>query len=491
MYCCSVISSDVALELGLEVVDVDSLHRRRHHSLLGLPPHHDERERGEEHRAADAAAHARDQRRVIRRRRRRRRGASADGRAVAALEVVIHRHRVVGVGGDGVDAGHVGESLLVKHGLCVLDEDHEQLHRRGGGAEAGEELAEAVARHAVLVAAVHGEARDLGGAEGGGGAGEVVLEGEAERALELDHRQARLRRRQLQLHRERRHLLLRHLERRRQHRLGRHRDLQLRPACPGPRVRRRVRVGLEEHAAAGPVLVEGDEGEEVDLLRDLEEALAGRLRRRPFVAGVNPEGTHVAAVERVAGADGVDEADGELARVGAVAEDARQEACLAPVLRVGPVRSGLDVKQAGKVIQTTHYATEIQTLAREYRARGRVGRRHDQLQTILLVDLVEIGHTQAIHDCSVEDLHGGGERGARAARVPALVDVPAEDACLQWRVASNWARGVEGADAKELGGGFELRDAVRAVDVEAERSVQFVAICVQPVRVRVVVGRLR
>eukprot|EP00961_Rhodomonas_salina_P203144 2740968-Rhodomonas_salina.1 len=168
---------------------------------------------------------------------------------------------------------------------------------------------------------------------------EVVLHGGLEGLLERSARGARLGACELHLDLEHSHLVLGHVERRRQHRPRCHRELNLSSARPRARVR--GWVGLEQHATARtgrPVLVERDEREEVDLLRDLEQTLARGLRRRPLVPGVDPEGSHVAAVEGVAGADGADKVLGELARIHAVAQDRRHEARLARIPAVREAR---------------------------------------------------------------------------------------------------------------------------------------------------------
>eukprot|EP00961_Rhodomonas_salina_P215056 2904728-Rhodomonas_salina.1 len=204
------------------------------------------------------------------------------------------------------------------------------------------------------------------------------------------------------------------------------------------------------HGGGAPVLVERDEREEVDLLRDGEEALAGRLRRRPLVPRVDPVGAAEAAVELVLGVDGARKVGREGRGVVAVAQDPREE----DRLRAAVIESRGHVADPG-------------------------------LRRVLGVRAAAI-----IQARRREDLHRRLLRPS-ALGVAALADVAAEDAALEGVAARGGARRVEGAHRQQLRSGLEGGGASEAVDGELERAVELVAVGVEAVGVRVVVADLR
>eukprot|EP00961_Rhodomonas_salina_P183470 2476398-Rhodomonas_salina.1 len=160
--------------------------------------------------------------------------------------------------------------LHVEYGRSALLEDNEHLDGGGGGAGTGEELADVAAGgRALLIALVDSEGGNLDGLER---RDDVILEhllkAQAQSTLQGSRRHARLGRRELHLQVEERHAVLRDVEGLGHHGLGGHIEGNRRRVDARGVLLERVSGSLEQHPAAGPVLVERDEREEVDLLRN-------------------------------------------------------------------------------------------------------------------------------------------------------------------------------------------------------------------------------
>eukprot|EP00961_Rhodomonas_salina_P241672 3264773-Rhodomonas_salina.1 len=227
------------------------------------------------------------------------------------------------------------------------------------------------------------------------------LEVGTERVLECSRLHAGLLGGELELHVEAGRAVHGDIERLRHHRGGRHVEGDRGSVHAGVVVGQVARRGLQEHAAAGPVLIHRDEREEVDLLRDRAAALAGRLRRRPLVARIDPVRAAEAAVEGVALVDRAGEVGGERLGVVVVAEGPREQ---------------------GR------------------RGRGAVEEARRAVDVGLIAVFREVVGGQDLHR---------RVRSAGAAGVVAVLDVAAEDAALKRRAASGGARRVEGAHCEQ------------------------------------------
>eukprot|EP00961_Rhodomonas_salina_P130113 1752070-Rhodomonas_salina.1 len=206
--------------------------------------------------------------------------------------------------------------------------------------------------------------------------------------------------------------------------------------------------GVEQHAAARLSLIEGDEREEEDLLREAEAAAARRLPRRPLVPRVDPVRAAEATVEGVARVDGACKARGKCSGTAVAAEDPGEERSL----RAGLVEGG-----GGGVNQGLGAVLGERRVARRVAAAGGDASR-DQ--------------STGGDASSSQDLHRSVLR-ARAARVAATLHSTAEDAALEGDAVGGGARGVGGAHRQEVLRGREVRDDLVGVrDGEVEGAVE-------------------
>mmetsp|Transcript_56333 Transcript_56333/g.122574 ORF Transcript_56333/g.122574 Transcript_56333/m.122574 type:complete len:547 (+) Transcript_56333:3-1643(+) len=424
-YSCTIGCLDLASKLGLEVLDIDRLHG--HHGLgLLLAPHEHEGADGQHDHSTHATGNASDE---------------ADVGAAAAILVVVVGRGDPGVGGEArvhlvrdlggneaVDARHGAEPLQVDlGGGALLEDDEHSDNGRGVAVRAsGFEPAEgaAAAGHASLVDRHLGDGDGLELADHV--AGQVVVERRQDGLLELRLGEARLLLCELHLDVEGGDAVDGHVIGAGHHAARRRLERELAAADAVLALLERVGAALEEHAAADLVpgvsrdtLVEGDEREQEQLLRDRERRPSAGLGRGPLIARVDPEGTLVTAIEFELAGDYTSVVDSELLGVVVVAQDRDEEVRL---LRIH----------------------------------------------LIIADAVS----------NSADLHGSGQ-GAGPGGESAVAHVTARDASVEREGACVRARRVEGAAGEELGGGLEVRTLRGAVDREEEGAVEGIAIGVQ------------